>query len=55
MLYFRKIEIGEKRIKISENERVMVYEILIIYIIYLINDNSIINKTQEKSNFFEQN
>jgi len=49
------IEIGEKRIKISENERVMVYEILIIYIIYLINDNSIINKTQEKSNFFEQN
>ena len=47
------IEIGEKRIKISENERVMVYEILIIYIIYLINDNSIINKTQEKSNFFE--
>ena len=49
------IEIGEKRIKISENERVRVYEILIIYIIYLINDNSIINKTQEKSNFFEQN
>ena len=49
------IEIGEKRIKIRENERVMVYEILIIYIIYLINDNSIINKTQEKSNFFEQN
>ena len=49
------IEIGEKRIKISENERVMVYEILLIYIIYLINDNSIINKTQEKSNFFEQN
>ena len=49
------IEIGEKRIKISENERVMVYEILIIYIIYLINNNFIINKTQEKSNFFEQN
>ena len=49
------IEIGEKRIKISENERVMVYEILIIYIIYLINYNTIINKTQEKSNFFEQN
>lgn len=49
------IEIGEKRIKIIENERVMVYEILVIYIIYLINDNSIINKTQEKSNFFEQN
>lgn len=47
------IEIGEKRIKISESERIMVYEILIIYIIYLINDNSIINKTQEKSNFFE--
>ena len=32
----------------------MVYEILIIYIIYLINDNSIINKTQEKSNFLNK-
>lgn len=38
------IEVGEKRIKIKEQCRLKTYEILIMYIIYLINQNSIMEE-----------
>lgn len=47
------IEVGEKQIKLDSKSKLKTYEILIIYIIFLINNNSIIIKTLEKSNFFE--
>ena len=36
------IEVGEKLVKTSENSKLKIYEILIIYIIFLINANKII-------------
>lgn len=36
------IEVGEKQIKLDSRSKLKTYEILIIYIIYLINNNSII-------------
>lgn len=50
----KTIEIGEKRVKIKEENKLKTYEVLIIYIIFLIEKNSIMEQTQEKSNFFEE-
>ncbi len=49
------IEVGEELIKIYENNNLKIYEILIIYMIYLLNDLPITVKMLEKSNFFEKN
>lgn len=49
----RIIEVGEKQIKLDSNNKLKTYEILIIYIIFLVNNNSIIEEILEKSNFFE--
>lgn len=38
------IEVGEKLIKIDEKHKLKIYEVLIIYIIFLINDNCIIEQ-----------
>lgn len=38
------IEVGEKQIKIGENSKLKTYEVLILYIIFLINNDSIISK-----------
>ena len=51
----KSIEVGEQSIKITENKKLKIYEILIIYIVFLINNKPIIHQTQEKSNFFEEN
>jgi len=51
----KNIEIGEKRIKVSEENKLKTYEVLIIYIIFLIESTSIMEQTQEKTNFFEKN
>lgn len=51
----KTIEVGEQSIKITENKKLKIYEILIIYIVFLINNKPIIHQTQEKSNFFEEN
>ena len=40
----KKIEVGEKMVKIKENCKLKTYEILIIYMIYLINKKSIIEQ-----------
>lgn len=47
------IEVGEKQIVVDKENKIKIYEILIIYIISLINNGGIILKTQEKSNFFK--
>ena len=47
------IEIGEKRIEKAEENKLRTYEFLIIYIIFLTKNQTIINETLEKSNFFE--
>ena len=49
----KTVDIGEKRIKINEENKLKTYEVLIIYIIFLIESKPIIEKIQEKSNFFE--
>lgn len=49
----KNIEIGEKRIEIDEENKLKIYEILVIYIIFLIETGSITEQVQEKSNFFE--
>ena len=51
----KSIEVGEQSIKITENKKLKIYEILIIYIVFLMNNKPIIHQTQEKSNFFEEN
>lgn len=51
----KSIEVGEQSIKITENKKLKIYEILIIYIVFLMNNKPIIHQTQEKSNFFEKN
>lgn len=51
----KTIEVGEQSIKITENKKLKIYEILIIYIVFLINNKSIMQEMQEKSNFFEEN
>ena len=38
------VEVGEKRIKVDESSKLKIYEILIIYIIFLINNNCIIEQ-----------
>ena len=38
------IEVGEKRIKIKEGNKLKIYEMLIIYIIFLINKDIIIDQ-----------
>lgn len=38
------VEVEEKRIKVNENNKLKIYEILIIYIIFLINNNCIIEQ-----------
>ena len=48
-------EVGEKQIQICKENRAKIYEVLIIYIISIINNSPIILKTLEKSNFFGQN
>ncbi len=40
----KMVEVGEKRIKIDESNKVKIYEILIIYIIFLVNNNCIIEQ-----------
>lgn len=40
----KMVEVEEKRIKINENNKLKIYEILIIYIIFLINNNCIIEQ-----------
>ena len=50
----KTIEIGEKKVEIKEENKLKTYEVLIIYIIFLIEKNSIMEQTQEKSNFFEE-
>ena len=47
------VEIGEELIKLEEKNKFKIYEILIIYVIFLIKSDSIIHITLEKSNFFE--
>ena len=47
------IEVGEKQVKINKDNKIKVYEILIIYIFLILNNEPIILKTSEKSNFFE--
>ena len=49
----KNIDIGEKRIKVDEENRLKTYEFLIIYIIFLIESKPIMKQTMEKSNFFE--
>ena len=39
------IEVGEKRILIDQNNRLKTYEILIIYILFLLYNNNIMNET----------
>ncbi len=51
----KNIEIGEKMVKVNEEDKLKTYEVLIIYIIFLIESKPIINQVQEKSNFFEKN
>ncbi len=51
----KNIEIGEKMVKMSEENRLKTYEVLISYIIFLIESKPIMEQTQEKSNFFEEN
>lgn len=51
----KNIEIGEKMVKVNEKDKLKTYEVLIIYIIFLIESKPIINQVQEKSNFFEKN
>ena len=48
-------EVGEKQIQICKENRAKIYEVLIIYIISIINNSPIILKSLEKSNFFGQN
>ena len=40
----KMVEVGEKRIKIDESSKLKIYEILIIYIIFLINSDCIIEQ-----------
>ncbi|MGN1297930.1 MAG: hypothetical protein ACI4VH_05900 [Clostridia bacterium] len=40
----KMVEVEEKRIKVNENNKLKIYEILIIYIIFLINNNCIIEQ-----------
>ena len=40
----KMVEVGEKRIKIDESSKLKIYEILIIYIIFLINNDCIIEQ-----------
>ena len=47
------IEIGEEMIKLDEENRLKTYEVLIIYIIFLIESKPIMDRIQGKSNFFE--
>ena len=51
----KTIDIGEKRVEIDGKNRLKTYEILIIYIIFLIKSKPIIKQMMEKSNFFEKN
>ena len=51
----KTVDIGEKRIDINEESRLKIYEILIIYIIFLIKSKPIMKQMMEKSNFFEKN
>lgn len=47
------IEVGEKLVKIKEQTKLKNYEILILYIIFLIYNYPIMEEIQEKSNFFK--
>ena len=47
------VEIGEERIRVREEEKIKIYEVLIIYTIFLIKQRPITEQIQEKSNFFE--
>ena len=47
------VEIGEERIRVREEEKIKIYEVLIIYTIFLIKQKPITEQIQEKSNFFE--
>ena len=49
----KTIEIGEKRVIVNEDNKLKTYEVLIIYIIFLILSKPIMEQTQEKTNFFE--
>lgn len=40
----KMVEVEEKRIKVNENSKLKIYEILIIYTIFLINNNCIIEQ-----------
>lgn len=51
----KTIDIGEKRVEIDGKNRLKTYEILIIYIIFLIKSKPIIKQMMEKPNFFEKN
>ena len=49
------LEIGEDLVRVNEESKLKIYEILIVYTILLIKQKSIIKELQENSNFFEQN
>ncbi len=51
----KTIEIGEKMVKVDEENKLKTYEVLIIYIIFLVESKPIMEQSQEKSNFFEKN
>lgn len=46
------IGVGERRVKINEQSKIKIYNLLAIYIIFLIYDEKIIDIIQEKTNFF---
>ena len=49
------LEIGEDLVRVNEESKLKIYEILIVYTILLIKQKSIIKELQKNSNFFEQN
>ena len=51
----KDIEIGEKMVKIDAENKLKTYEVLIIYMIFLIESNPIMEQIQGKTNFFEKN
>lgn len=49
----KMIEIGEELVRVREEEKIKIYEILIIYTIFLIKQKPITEQIQEKSDFFK--
>lgn len=49
----KMIEIGEELVRVREEEKIKIYEILMIYTIFLIKQKPITEQIQEKSDFFK--